>query len=366
VDGASDFVEQESGPDTFGSTVRVRLSQPLLRGAGYEVSHEALVQAERDVVYALRDFERFRERYSIDVARRYYDLVQQKQSLANQRRNLEGVLFGLRQAEALHAVERISELDVLRAKRQALNAENDLIQAEEAYELALAQFRVFLGLPENNEIDVQIDAPAFVPVSYDVESAIEVALENRLDIQNARERLEDSARDVRIAENRLLPDLDLGLGVDFAGDRATAFGRQGVNEERYTASLTLELPVDRVRERHSLRAAQIADRRVRRDFDEFIDAQIVDVRSTFRELERVRQSVEIQAELIADQERNVTIAQLQYERGDVSNREVVAAQDALLEARNSLIREQVNYEIARLELLRALGILFVDEHGVFR
>ena len=93
---------------------------------------------------------------------------------------------------------------------------------------------------------------------------------------------------------------------------------------------------------------------------------MVSVQSTFRQLERRRQSVEIQKELIVDQEKNLRIAQLLFEQGDNSNRDVVEAQQSLLDAKNSLIREQVSYEIARLGLLRDLGVLFIDENGVWK
>ena len=56
---------------------------------------------------------------------------------------------------------------------------------------------------------------------------------------------------------------------------------------------------------------------------------------------------------------------MQFERGDLPNRDVVEAQQSLLEAQNSLVGEQVAYEIARLGLLRDLGILFIDEKGMF-
>jgi hypothetical protein len=39
---------------------------------------------------------------------------------------------------------------------------------------------------------------------------------------------------------------------------------------------------------------------------------------------------------------------------------------SLLDAQNNLIDEQVSYEIARLQLLRDLGILFVDDDGMWK
>src|SRR5262249_60420540 len=111
------------------------------------------------LVYALREYELFREDFSIDVARRFYDLVNRKQSIDNQERNLENNEFGRRQAEALFAVGRANELDVLRARRSELTARNTLLEAREDLHLALDTFRIFLGLPDDQPIDAVADAP---------------------------------------------------------------------------------------------------------------------------------------------------------------------------------------------------------------
>ena len=59
------------------------------------------------------------------------------------------------------------------------------------------------------------------------------------------------------------------------------------------------------------------------------------------------------------------IAQLRFEQGNFSNRDVVEAQQSLLDAKNALIEEKVAYEIARLGLLKDLGVLFIDEKGMW-
>ena len=361
----SSDLDERSGPDEYSSSLSIRLTQPLLRGFGHEVSHEPLVQAERNLVYAIRDFELFREDFSIDVARRYYDLVQQKQGIENQRQNLEGFVFNRRQAEALFEVGRLSELDVLRARRSELGSRNSLLAAEESYELALDRFRIFLGLPATEALDVASDPPSYVPVEFDVEAAIQVALENRLDLLNRREQLEDAARAVRISRDGLRTDLGLTVDYGLATDPDSSFTGQSRGNESVTAGLTLNLPLDRVVERNSYRSARIAQQQAVRNFEEFRDSLVVEIASAFRELERRRQSLDIQAQLITDQEKNVKIAQLRFEQGDFSNRDVVEATEALLDAQNGLIDEQVNHEIARLELLRDLGILFIDERGMW-
>ncbi len=360
-------LENDGSPDSqsFSSGVSLSLVQPLLRGAGAEASHEALTSAERSMIYSVRDFELFREDFSIDVARRYYDLVQQAQSIENERRNLAELTFAEKQAQALFDVGRTRELDVLRARRNRLNADNRLIEALENYEAATDRFRIFLGLPTNVQVEILKGAPEFILVNYDVDSAVEVALINRLDLITRREQLEDSERAVRIAKNGLLPDLDFNANVNLPAGPNASFSNQKFDSESLSVGLSLEVPVDRVNEASNYRRAEIALVQAKRSYDEFRDNLIVTVESAFRELERRKLSLDIQRQLIVDEQKNVRVAQLRFERGEIPNRDVVEAQQSLLDARNSLIREQVNYEIARLSLLRDLGIVFIDEQGMW-
>jgi len=103
-----------------------------------------------------------------------------------------------------------------------------------------------------------------------------------------------------------------------------------------------------------------------RSVEEFKDNLIVSVRGTFRELARRKQSLEIQSELIHDQERNVKIAQLRFEQGNFSNRERGRGAAVAAGRAERAVREKVAYEIARLGLLKDLGILFIDGKGMWK
>jgi outer membrane protein TolC len=367
LDASSSKNESEDAGPEYGSLVSLSLVQPLLRGGGHAVAYEPLIQAERDLVYAIREFELFREDFSIDVARRFYDLVNRKQSIENQQHNLDNNEFGRRQAEALFAVGRGNELDVLRARRSELTAKNALLEAQESLHLAFDTYRIFLGLPESEHIDVLPDPPVFSEVDYEVNSAVEVALQNRLDLLNRQEQLEDVERGVGLARNGLLPDLDLRLGTSYATTSSISPpGGSAFERSDSSLSVTLGIPLDRVDQRNAYRSAELALGRARRSLEEFEDQLRVSIQSSFRELARRLESLEIQRQLIVDQTKNLRIAELRFERGDIDNRDVVEANQSLLDAKNALIDEQVGYEIARLQLLRDLGILFVDENGMWK
>jgi hypothetical protein len=61
---------------------------PLLRGAGM-VAREDLIQAERNMVYAARDFERFRREFLFDITSDFLNLVVQQQAIVNAEQDVE-------------------------------------------------------------------------------------------------------------------------------------------------------------------------------------------------------------------------------------------------------------------------------------
>jgi outer membrane protein TolC len=346
----------------YDSRLAFGLSQPLLRGYGYEVSHEALTQAERDLVYAVREFELFREDYSIDIAQDYFDLVRQRKQLAILEQSRDDALFDRNQAEALFQVDRNQVEDVNLAKRRLISAETDLLQARADYEAARDAFKVRLGLPSEVQVVIVEAEPPFHRVDLDSDSAVRVALHNRLDLQSSADRLDDTERGVRLARNALLPDLQFDAVLGLEGSDG-AVGSSMPDEWSATAGLSLALPVDRQAERNAWRSALIALDRARRDHELLLSNVERDVRDQLRQLRRTEQEIGLQTEQIAQEQRNVAVTQIRYESGDTDNRGLLEARQTLVNAQNELIDLQVQHFIARMRLMRSLGILFVDERG---
>ncbi len=215
--GADWSFGQGAADPVYGTSAAVTLTQPLLRGAGHDISHEALTQAERELVYSIRDFELFREAFSIQIAQRYFELTSQKKTLANEDRNYESAVFDRGKAEALQRVGRNAEQEVFRARRREIEAKDQLINAKAAYDRAVDEFKILLGIPTTTAIDLAESSPPYEPVRFDVASAVAAARHNRLSLITERQRVEDTERALRIAENALLPDLALTASYGVAG-----------------------------------------------------------------------------------------------------------------------------------------------------
>ncbi len=352
-------------PPSYASAASISIAQPLLRGAGYEVSHEALTQSERGLIYAIRDFELFREDFSIDIAADYFDLVSQKKQLVNLRRDFEQSQFDRQKALALRQVDRNEDEDVFLAQRREIAAENSLLDAETRFERDADDFKIRLGLPASTPIKIVDAEPEFVPIRLDADSAVAVALANRLDLQTAAEQLEDSERAVRIARNALLPDANLTLGLG-----GTSFTTDSGNilpdeNDTVTAGLSIDLPLRRKAERNSYRSTLIALDRDRRDYDELLDVTDRVIRDQLRELTQLETQIGLQELQIEQENRAVAISEFRYEAGELDGRDLLDARQALITARNDLIDLVTSHFILRLRLLRNLGILFIDDNGMW-
>jgi outer membrane protein TolC len=294
-------IHASSTQNSSDSNIELALDIPLLRGSG-AVAREPLIQAKRDLVYAARSYERFRRVFYRDIVGDYLSLVVQKQSLENARRGVDSLRQLATRQAALYESGRTRLYDSADAENQALAAVARLSQSWERYRLALDRFKIRIGWPIDNTIQVTPTTIGVVPPEVAVSEAVQEALVFRLDLQNEKCRVEDSQRGVENTLNSLLPDLDFtaSASTDSEQDKPGRFSGKDID---YLAGLSLSLPLDRETERIAVRQKQIALERAKRSYRESKDGVAVSVRSSLRNIEVYQFTLNLQ-------ERNVTIAML--------------------------------------------------------
>jgi outer membrane protein TolC len=356
----------DPGGTSGGGTVVAAISQPLLRGGGYEASHEALTSAQQQALYDVRAFELTREDLALEVQRQFYELVTQKQVIHNRELSLESFKFLKARSDRLFELGRVSEVDKFRAAREYLVAENDLVDARQAYEALVDRFKLQLGVEATTRIDVVEEIPEPRPIEIELRHAIDVALTNRLDLMTAKDGVADAERRVRIAERNILPDVKLEAASTHASPAGSRHVDGDLSHESYSVGLAVELPLDLVHERAALRTARIELDRARRNLSRVEDDVILGVRQSMRSLRSAVASLKIQVEIAASEEKNVKVARMRFEQGEISNRDLTDAMTNLVDARDRLVREQAIVETARTQLLRDLGVLYLDAEGTWK
>jgi len=519
------------------------LSQPLLRGAFRHVRTESLTQSERSLLYAVRDFARFRRQFYLQTVQAYFDLLVQSQAVKIEEENIELLEQSVREHELRLQQKIISPIQADQVFQNYQSSRLTLINSQQQLQTALDQFKFQLGLParvpvkldesilnpftlnsanveqlnadvselksslnqylppleapdeflndaidkiealakrveeveptvkeelkewftrleenppsENAEDDIKAnyeqqletsklieerlaeleeeiadgfkafelrfknvedkdldasgvanedDSPAvkkwkliedqisrpgglsdrietlFIfqtqirlflieikPLSIEQEQAVEIALQNRLDLMNSRAAVTDAYRGVEIAADQLQSDLSVQASADLQTDptRDNAFRFDG-DENVYGLGLNFDGPLNRLNERNGYRAAQIAYQQQRRAYMADEDSIVNSVRFNIRQLKTNRFNFQIAQQRLIIVARQVRQAQLNLRVGSgdsSSTQDLLQAFQTLRDTKNSLVSSWVAYETSRIALFVDLEFLMLDSRG---
>jgi len=207
--------------------------------------------------------------------------------------------------------------------------------------------------------------------------AVALALENRLDLMNARAQVMDARRQMEVAANRLEAVLNVVTNgsirssgnsnpFDFRGDQST-----------YQVGLQFTAPVDQVQLRNNYRLSQITYERIRRSYLALEDSIRNTVRAEWRQMqtsalnfETSRQNLRIAAlQLDSAIENFNQPARVGQQATGTGNQNqglnLINALQAVLQAQNSLIQFWTQYEQTRINIHLDMDIMQVDERGLW-
>jgi len=396
-------------PSARATFADASITIPLLQGAGKHIVAERLTQAERDAVYAIWAFERYKRSFAVRVANDYLSVLQLHDSIVNAEQNYRDLIDSTRRARLTAEAGRLPPEDVDEAMQDELSARERWIRAQEALKRGKDQFKVLLGLPADAEIELPtgdidrlrseyedllpeaelpepdvaeagVDEPIVLqpatrenagPYEIDESLAIQLAFENRLDLKTAEGRVYDAQRAVVVAADALKPRVTLfgnaGFGEHRSMGSATRPNEDWIDVDKgvYSFPLSIDLPLERTDETIAYRESLLSLEREVRNFQETEDQIKLEVRNDLRNLLEFRLGLEIQAQALALAERRVVMTDMLLNAGRTEMRIVLDAKRARLSAQNSLTSAIIDYRMAELELQRDLGLLQVDDKGLW-
>ena len=360
--GLVSFIDalNQNTTDGENAELALRASIPLLHGAGM-VNLEALIQSEREVIYSVRNFESFRRNFAINIASGYFRLITTQQSIRNRYVRYVSNIELTNRTEALFVAGRITALEVQRAQQELLQSEDDVNNALRDYEDRLDDFKLLLGMPMTEVLEI-VPVKVEVPVpKLEFDESATLARQFRLDLQTTRDRVEDARRRAANSRNRLLPDLTLNVGGKIGNLKGDPARKIDSDTLEYDGSLQLDLPIDRVSERNRYRAALISLEAAKREVIQAEDQVVSDVRASIRGIRSAIVSLELQRQGIEIAGQRLEFANESLLLGRTTDsRNVVEAQNSLLQAQDRYDQARANLQVAILSYLRDTGVLRLD------
>jgi outer membrane protein len=342
----------------------IGVSQPLLRG-WTSVASAGLTQARRHAASAERAYADASQALMITVAAAYFSAVRAQRLVDAAGRGLERARQLRTSSEARSKVGLATELDVLRADLLTAQSEAAMAAQRELLDNATDALKTLIGRPGGDDVTLADTAVIAVaePPAASIEELTTLALANRLDVREARERISDARRGASVARWELLPPVNL----------LASYTQRGIGAARPYAfqplfngwqfGLSTSYGLDRSDAQAGAAVAAVAVHGAERDAEDTGRRAADEVRRAYRAWTRTFATTGIQSKAVDLAERQLRLARIRYERGIAGNFDVIDAENNLIQAQSGLIGAQVDRALAGLTLQRAAGTLSA---GAFR
>jgi outer membrane protein TolC len=364
----------------FSTIATAAITQPLLRGAGRKIALENLTQAEQNTLYQIRSFNRFRKEFVTAIMTDYYRLLQ----LNDERINARDYYFALaemqKKLKKRTVAGKLPRYELEQAEQDQMNAMSDYVRAQKDYDDALDAFKLRLAIVPSRPI--QLDMNELIALRESVgadialspQQAVEIALEQRLDLANVSDGILDAERKVDVAADAIRAELNL-IGIanpQNPSGRASVPSRSLSNgtdleltRDRYAVALQLDLPIDRLFEKNEYRRSLITLMQQQRAYQQASDTVVLEVQTSHRRMSEAHQRYQIEQKStqLAEKRTASTLLLLQY--GRANTRDTLDAREDYLDAKNAETEALIDYAIATLEFFRDTEIMKIKPDGLW-
>ncbi len=341
--GNFDFGEWQASPLVIG------VQQPILQfnaqkwnrrleAVRYEASHKAFAEAMEGV--------------AVDIAGQFFEVYIAQMTLDLETLNVavNDTIYTL--SEGRFEIGRIAENDLLQSELALLNAQTSLADARIAYDRAVQNLKLALGLPYNADLDV-IPPTTIVALAIDPERAVAEARRNRSAFDNLVLQEQTAARNVAQARraNSFSATLNASFGLNqSAPDLSDAF-QNPLNQQ--ALSVGFQVPLYQWgRSRAELNAAEAGFEEAMRTTTLRRDELDQEVYFEALALQQQQQQVQIAAKADTVAARRFAVARGRYGVGNIDVTDLFDAQREKDGARRAYIQSLRTYWVSLFRLRR--------------
>lgn len=341
----------------YRSNLQTSITQPLLRGFGKEYNLSPLYGAQYSQRTACRGLYLTQIRLILQTVQAMYEIARQKAFVALEKESMQRIQKFCVSTKMKERIGLCDALDVYRAEIELKRAEESLNQSLDRLQDAKDSLRDILALSLDQPIDVDVPIE-WNPHPISLDDAIKAALENRIEIDQAEDNLDESYRLQCLAKNNLDPELN--LVVDYTSFRRDeVFTRSWTNkrDSSFGIGFTTSTDMQHLSETAAFERSMLASDEALRNVQQVNDNVILDVKRAVRALKRTQEKIANQEIQIENSQKEFYLSRLKFEHGKANNFDLVQAEKNLRIAENGLISSIIDHKIGEFRLLASLGIL---------
>lgn len=348
----------EDGEHTgFGLSLRI----PLLRGLGEQFTRDIVYSGRFAVKQSKIEYYKQQKIIILQTVSQVYATIQTEQKLGYLKKHLQGLEKHLALAKLKEKAGVISAIDLYRAEIRIKEVQEELTTTIELYENNRDQLKNILAIPITG--NVTVTAPIdFVPVDLIESDTIEIALENRIELEQSQLEIGEAQRKLAVAKNNLLPNVSLDIGYNKFGEKVVF----DLPDESWTISLTSDTDIFRKVEKNDYQESLIRHRRTLINLEETKQNIIQEVRTELNRLEKQEKQIAIRKEQAKQAQGKLMLSESKFRHGMAGNFDLIESQSQLQRAQTDLIFDRIGYIVGTYRLRSAIGTLVAqnDREGI--
>ncbi|HTV46932.1 MAG TPA: TolC family protein [Phycisphaerae bacterium] len=247
----------------------IGISQPLLRGFGSQVNYAKTYIAQRDQRIAVTQFQSQVIKIVAQVEESYLELALAGQEVQIQSDLLADMQETLRRLQLRKGMD-VDSVQISQVQASVYLANYNLVEAQRNERDESETLKSLLNDPVmplgTGPLVIPTDTPSAVPLVFDLRQELATALRENYAMEGDRLEIEKAGINVNVAENGLLPKLDLVAATDSSGlaedgSFGGAFNQMFTNPHiGYSVGLELEIPIGNRQAQADLLQAQLQQR----------------------------------------------------------------------------------------------------------
>ncbi|MBI4621503.1 MAG: TolC family protein [Desulfobacterales bacterium] len=328
------------------------LSQPVFTGFALSTKHRmARLGIE------IKGVEK--EQAILDVSKQvkvaYFNILLAKKFLMVADEAVNQLGSHVKDAEKFYDHGMIPYNDLLKSKVALADAVQNRVKAESNVDMAISSFNTLLRMDMNRKTDVE-DVPEAKPHSFEFNSLIEEAIENRPELRMLRLALKNSDYAIQLARSSYYPQVALVAGYEQNGDNPGATNNDYGND--HNAYITLQGKwtfFEWGKNRVDIQRFYHNKLSLKEKVEGIEDSIRLEVKSAFVNLEVARKNIQTAKESLTHAKENLRITNLQYQQQITTSTEVLDARTFLTQAETNYYSALYGYMMSMAELERAIG-----------
>jgi outer membrane protein TolC len=347
---------QNSGSlEQFNSAVTLSLIQPLLRGGRTYVAMKPVKDAEFDFGVADEGFKSAILKVTARAKSAYYGVLLAEKVIEATDAAIGRDKTLIEASQALFKARLVTKRDVFSAELVLAQDSARLVSAKADLENARNALLDVLGLPIGTGVQLLDREVTFEPVPVEIDRWIELAMKQRPEILALAQRLAKSSLNVQVANNGVLPQLDL-VGSYGRAEISSRLGKSfEFSGDVWTAGLVFSIPIGNAAAKATLAQAELEQASLRNSLEQTRRQIQLEVRAAAIKLEKSVERMKSLTLAIEQAKGKLEVGRAQFALGQVTNLDITDAQQSLLSAETDLLTAIVDYKIGLAELEAAVG-----------